>query len=150
MEEKKNGWVVEEPTKQVDTKKTEEQDIINILDRYINRDLVFLKLLEKVKQGDSKMISLYMTYVYGKPTQTELLNEMFPWLESSRELIEEETEFIKKITSINKLESSEVNYLFNLYNIIFSSKLQRCNCTGLIQKMIQRLGVIEEYRKLLK
>ena len=74
--------------------------------------------------------------------RAELLNKMFPWLKSSRELTEEETEFIKKITSTNKLESSEVNYLFNLYNIIFSSKLQRCNCPGLIQKMIQRLVVL--------
>ena len=32
--------------------------------------LVVLKLLEKIKQGDSKAITLYLSYVYGKPTQT--------------------------------------------------------------------------------
>jgi len=51
-------------------KRDEEQDVINLLDKHIDRDLVVLKLLEKIKQGDSKMIMLYMNYVYGKPIQT--------------------------------------------------------------------------------
>lgn len=70
MEEKKNGWGGRRANQTGRPKKTEEQDIINILDKHIDRDLVVLKLLEKIKQGDSKMISLYMSYVYGKPTQT--------------------------------------------------------------------------------
>jgi hypothetical protein len=51
-------------------KRAEEQDIINLLDKHIDRDLVVLKMLEKIKQGDSKIITLYFNYVYGKPTQT--------------------------------------------------------------------------------
>lgn len=51
-------------------KRDEERDIINLLDKHIDRDLVVLKLLEKIKQGDGKMITLYMNYVYGKPVQT--------------------------------------------------------------------------------
>lgn len=51
-------------------RRAEEQDIINLLDKHIDRDVVVLKLLEKIKQGDGKMIALYMNYVYGKPTQT--------------------------------------------------------------------------------
>jgi hypothetical protein len=69
---------------------------------------------------------------------------MFPWLRTSRELTEEEIEFIKKITSTNRLDGSDVIKLFNLYNNIFSSKLQKCNCPGLVQKMIQRLAVLVE------
>lgn len=51
-------------------KRSEEQDVINLLDKHIDRDVVVLKMLEKIKQGDTKMISLYMSYVYGKPVQT--------------------------------------------------------------------------------
>jgi hypothetical protein len=72
----------------------------------------------------------------------EALNRLFPWLKASREVTEEELDFIKKITSTNTLQSDDVNRLFSLYNDIFSSKLQRCNCSGLISKMIQRLGVL--------
>lgn len=51
-------------------RRSEEQDVINLLDKHIDRDVVVLKMLEKIKQGDGKMISLYMSYVYGKPVQT--------------------------------------------------------------------------------
>lgn len=51
-------------------KRDEELEIINLLDKHIDRDIVVLKLLEKIKQGDGKMIALYLNYVYGKPTQT--------------------------------------------------------------------------------
>jgi hypothetical protein len=70
------------------------------------------------------------------------LNRLFPWLKASREVTEEELEFIKKITTTNTLQNDDVNNLFRLYNDIFSSKLQRCNCPGLLAKMIQRLGVL--------
>lgn len=70
------------------------------------------------------------------------LNKMFPWLKASREVTEEELEFIKKINSTHTLKNDDVNYLFKLYNELFSSKLSRCNCPGLISKMIQRLSVL--------
>jgi hypothetical protein len=70
------------------------------------------------------------------------LNKAFPWLKASREITEEEVQFIKKITSTHTLQNDDVNNLFKLYNDIFSSKLSRCNCPGLISKMIQRLGVL--------
>lgn len=72
----------------------------------------------------------------------EALNKAFPWLKASRDVTEEEIEFIKKITSTHTLNNDDVNNLFRLYNDIFSSKLSRCNCSGLISKMIQRLGVL--------
>lgn len=70
------------------------------------------------------------------------LNKMFPWLKASREVTEEELEFIKKVVSTNTLNNEDVNRLFSLYNDIFSSKLSRCNCSGLVAKMVQRLGVL--------
>ena len=48
-------------------KKTDEQEVINLLDKHIDRNLVAGKLLEKIKQGDMKAITLYFNYVYGKP-----------------------------------------------------------------------------------
>jgi len=72
----------------------------------------------------------------------EALNKAFPWLKASRDITEEEIDFIKKITSTHTLNNDDVNNLFRLYNDIFSSKLSRCACPGLIAKMIQRLGVL--------
>jgi hypothetical protein len=76
--------------------------------------------------------------------RAELLNKMFPWLKSKRELIEEEVDFIKKITSSNKIDGSDITDLFKLYNDIFNQKVQKCVCPGLISKMIQRLAVLVE------
>jgi len=44
--------------------------VINLLDKYINRDVVVLELFKRIKLGDMKAITLYMNYVYGKPLQT--------------------------------------------------------------------------------
>lgn len=48
-------------------RKDEEQEVINLLDKHIDRNIVALKLLEKIKQGDMKAITLYFNYIYGKP-----------------------------------------------------------------------------------
>ena len=48
-------------------KRSEEQDVINLLDKHIDRDIVTLKLAELIKKGDMKAITLYMNYIYGKP-----------------------------------------------------------------------------------
>lgn len=69
MEEKKDGRGGVRPGAGR-PRKDEEQDVINLLDKHIDRDLVVLKLLEKIKQGDGKMINLYFQYVYGKPIAT--------------------------------------------------------------------------------
>jgi hypothetical protein len=78
----------------------------------------------------------------GCKRRAEALNRMFPWLKASREVTEEELDFIKKITSTHTLQNDDVNRLFSLYNDLFKSKLSRCNCPGLLAKMIQRLGVL--------
>ena len=51
-------------------RKDEEQEVINLLDKHIDRNIVAAKLLEKIKQGDMKAITLYFGYVYGKPMQS--------------------------------------------------------------------------------
>jgi hypothetical protein len=51
-------------------RRDEELDVIKLFDDYIDRGLVVSKLLEKIKQGDTKAITLYFQYIYGKPTQT--------------------------------------------------------------------------------
>lgn len=68
MEEKKNRGGARPGAGR--PRRDEEQDVIKLFDEHIDRNLVVLKLLEKIKQGDSKAITLYFSYVYGKPTQT--------------------------------------------------------------------------------
>lgn len=51
-------------------KRSEEQDVIKLFDEHIDRGLVVMKLLDKIKQGDTKAITLYFQYVYGKPVAT--------------------------------------------------------------------------------
>lgn len=48
-------------------KKTDEQDVINLLDKHIDRDVVAQKLKELILKGDNKAIALYMNYIFGKP-----------------------------------------------------------------------------------
>lgn len=66
MSENKNGWGGKRPG-QGRPKKTDEQDVINLLDKHIDRDIVALKLYELIKKGDTKAITLYMNYIFGKP-----------------------------------------------------------------------------------
>ena len=68
MEEKKNRGGARPGAGR--PRRDQEQDVIKLFDEYIDRGLVVSKLLEKIKQGDTKAITLYFQYVYGKPTQT--------------------------------------------------------------------------------
>ena len=51
-------------------RKDEELLVINLLDKYIDRDIVVLELFKKIKMGDMKAINLYFSYIYGRPLQT--------------------------------------------------------------------------------
>jgi len=69
------------------------------------------------------------------------LNRLFPWLKASRDVTQEERELMARINAKSSIENDDVNTLFKLYNELFSSKLSRCNCPGLIGKMIERINV---------
>ena len=68
------------------------------------------------------------------------LNRLFPWLKASRDVTQEERELMMRINAKPSIENDDVNALFKLYNELFSSKLSRCACSGLIAKMIQRIN----------
>ena len=51
--------------------KAEEQQLIEMLDKHIDRDDVFQVLKRKIKDGDFKAIQLYFNYLYGKPKETK-------------------------------------------------------------------------------
>lgn len=70
------------------------------------------------------------------------LNHLMPWLKVSRDLTEEEIDFVKGIQTKAIIQSNDVNRLFVLYNEIYYAKNKRCNCPELIGKMIQRLNDI--------
>lgn len=68
------------------------------------------------------------------------LNRLFPWLKASRDVTQEERELMMRINAKPSIENDDVNALFKLYNELFSSKLSRCNCPGLIGKMVERVN----------
>lgn len=72
------------------------------------------------------------------------LNRLFPWLKASRDVTEEERDLMARINTKPSIENDDVNALFKLYNELFSSKLSRCNCSGLIKKMIERINTFIE------
>ena len=68
-------------------------------------------------------------------------DKLFPWLKISREMTQDEMEFIVDIHSRKSMQSDEANRLFFLYNDLFPSRnpIQRCNCPGTIIKLIERI-----------
>lgn len=72
------------------------------------------------------------------------LNRLFPWLKASRDVTEDEVKLMDRINSSSIIQNDDVNGLFKLYNELFNSKLSRCNCSGLIKKMIERINVFIE------
>ena len=51
--------------------KADELQLIEQLDKHIDRDMVIQKLRALVDDGDFKAIQLYMNYLYGKPKETK-------------------------------------------------------------------------------
>lgn len=67
-------------------------------------------------------------------------NRMFPWLKANRDFTKEEVAFVKRIQSNPVIQSEDLDELFVLYNDVFSSKLEKCVCSGLVSKMVERLA----------
>ena len=67
-------------------------------------------------------------------------NRLFPWLKSNRDFTKEESAFVKRIQSNPVIHSEDLDKLFILYNDVFSSKLEKCACPGLIGKLVERVA----------
>jgi hypothetical protein len=78
----------------------------------------------------------------GCQKRKDIANSIFPWLRASRDYKDDEVTFIRSLQSKNTMSNDEANRLFNLYNEIFPAprRLDRCNCPGLILKIIERLA----------
>ena len=71
-------------------------------------------------------------------------NKMFPFLKPKRELTEEEIEIVERVTIESKfIDKEDKDNFFNIYNEVFNSKIQRCDCPGLIKTMLERLNVLK-------
>lgn len=70
----------------------------------------------------------------------DAFNKAFPWLRPTREVQDSDIEFMKVIKNSRTIQNDDVNELFRLYNELFKSKLIRCNCPGLVSKMVDRLN----------
>lgn len=59
--------------------KAEEEKLIEKLDKHINNDEVFKTMDKMIKEGDTRALTLYLNYRYGKPkesiTQTHQFND---------------------------------------------------------------------------
>lgn len=51
-------------------RRSDEQKLIDELDRIIDPEQALFLLVERMQRGDTKAITLYMNYRYGKPVQT--------------------------------------------------------------------------------
>jgi hypothetical protein len=75
----------------------------------------------------------------GCEERKKKLNKRFSWLKQTRELTEDEKEFIIDLNKRTTMKSTESQRLFDLYNEITKSKLQRCICGGLHRTIISRM-----------
>jgi len=50
--------------------KAEESKIIENMDSHINQDEVWKKMAELIKEGDTRALTLYLNYRFGKPKET--------------------------------------------------------------------------------
>lgn len=68
-------------------------------------------------------------------------SNIFPWMKSEiREITETEKELMKRVNSSHIIQNNDVVALFALYNSLFNANTKRCNCPGLIRRMIGRIN----------
>jgi len=51
--------------------KSEEMQLIEMLNKHIDKDDAIKKLKSKIDEGDFKALQMYMNYMYGKPKETK-------------------------------------------------------------------------------
>ena len=51
--------------------KSEEMQLVEMLNKHIDKDEAIQKLKAMINNGDFKAIQLYMNYLYGKPKETK-------------------------------------------------------------------------------
>ena len=51
--------------------KSEEMQLVEMLNKHIDKDEAIQKLKAMIDEGDFKAIQLYMNYLYGKPKETK-------------------------------------------------------------------------------
>ena len=83
---KNNGAKLGENRGQGRKPKAQEIELIEALDKHIDKDEALKVLHKLVIEGDMKAVTLYMNYRFGKPKETkdikvELDNEFPSWLD---------------------------------------------------------------------
>lgn len=66
---------------------------------------------------------------------------IFPWMKTEiRDVTKEEIVLMARVNSSHIIQNNDVIALFNLYNSLFNTNTKRCNCPGLIRRMIGRIN----------
>ena len=69
------------------------------------------------------------------------LNNFFPWMRKDiRELTSDELQLMERINATHTIQNNDVNALFQLYRELFDTNTKRCNCPGLIKRIIGRIN----------
>ena len=68
-------------------------------------------------------------------------SNIFPWMKSEiRQATESEKTLMERINSSHIINNNDVVSFFALYNSLFNTSTKRCNCPGLIRRMIGRVN----------
>lgn len=68
-------------------------------------------------------------------------SNIFPWMKSEiRGVTDTERELMERVNSSHIIQNNDVVALFALYNSLFDANTKRCNCPGLIRRMIGRIN----------
>ena len=69
MDKRKNNGGKREGAGRKD--KAEEMQLIEMLNKHIDKDDAIKKLKSKIDEGDFKALQMYFNYMYGKPKETK-------------------------------------------------------------------------------
>ena len=73
----------------------------------------------------------------------EKLNQMFSFLtKTKKDLTPDEIQYINQINATNKIDNNVV--FFKLYNSVFGTHMQSCNCPPVMKEMLFKLNKVIE------
>ena len=136
-------WITEE---QVVGAKEKEYQLTGTLN--LEDEVVDISKVKDSSKGLGDTIAKITTALGIEPCEPcikrkEALNKMFPYLKKDvRELTEEEVELVDSVLNKTMIDGKTITKLFALYNNLFSTKLEKCSCPGLLKKIIERLTVV--------
>ena len=87
--------------------KADEMKLIENLNKYVDEEVVFKKLMELIEKGNLKAVQVYLNYKYGKPTEYKVTDmQISPLEDISPMILFKSTEQIEKENNL-KISNDE-------------------------------------------